>query len=74
MGNDRIASIRSKGRNGSYLFGTSMKRTRKTQRVIHLGGRIFKNLDRYCLEKRFKPSEAVNNILKNFFARSRQES
>lgn len=61
-------------RKGSQPFKTNFKHLRKTQRVISLSGRISKNLDNYCLDNEFKPSETINYILKDFFDKIAREA
>jgi hypothetical protein len=67
-------AVETKVRRGSQPFKASFKNLRKTQRVISLSGRVSKNLDNYCLDNEFKPSESVNYILMEFFNRALQEA
>ena len=74
MENTATKPVEAKVRRGSQPFKASFKNLRKTQRVISLSGRVSKNLDNYCLENEFKPSEAINYILKDFFDKGVQEA
>ena len=74
MENTGTKVVEAKVKRSSQPFKASFKNLRKTQRVISLSGKISKNLDNYCLENEFKPSEAINYILKDFFDGSIQEA
>lgn len=51
-------------------FKSNFKEFRKTQRVISLSPVISTKLDKHCLDTGFRPSEAINFILMEHFARS----
>ncbi len=74
MENAVTKPVEAKVRRSSQLFKASFKNLRKTQRVIRLSGKISKKLDNYCLDNEFKPSEAINYILKDFFDKAVQEA
>lgn len=68
------ATSATKSRKGSQPFKTNFKGMKKIQRVVSLSGKVSKNLDNYCLDNEFKPSEAINYILKDFFDKEAQVS